>query len=210
MKHVLLVDDHQVITMGLRSLLLTEFSDLHIEVAGDEASARKAVEVGHWDLAVIDINLPGRSGLDLMGTLKIQRPFLKVLIYTMYAEEHFGLRAIRAGADGYISKDAPLDSLFEAIRQVLQGQKYLSSSLANQLALSVENEKWGDKHQQLSNREFEVFQRIANGHSLSAIAVDLDINVKTVSTYRVRVLEKLQITNNAALVRYAIRQHLIE
>ena len=124
MKHLLLVDDHRAITMGLRCLLLNEFADLEIEAAGDETAARKAVEVGHWDLAVVDINLPGRSGLELIGTLKVQRPFLKVLIYTMYPEDQFGLRALRSGADGYVTKDSPLESLFEAIRQVLRGQKY--------------------------------------------------------------------------------------
>jgi two-component system invasion response regulator UvrY len=209
MKRILLVDDHPAVQMGLRELLHTEFPSLQVEFANNEETAVQALEKGHWDAAIVDISLPGKGGLDLIKILKENRPLLKVLIYTMHHEQELGLRAIRSGADGYLMKDCRPEILFQAVGQVLSGRKYLSSSLAEQLALAVGQDERGEKYQKLSNREYDVFVRVARGESLSEIAATLDINIKTVGTYRARILEKLEVSNNSELVRYALRHGLV-
>lgn len=206
----LLVDDHVALQMGLRELLSTEFPDLQIEYANTEQSALQALERGHWHIAIVDLDLPGKGGLDLIPALKRSRPLLKVLVYTMHSEQQFGIRAFRAGADGYLTKDSPLEDLFVAIRQLLAGRKYLSIQLAEQLASVVAADFENERHQKLSSREYAVFQGLASGRSLTEIAAELGVNIKTVSTYRARVFEKLQIVNHADLIRYAMRQGLIE
>lgn len=205
---ILLIDDHVALQRGLRELLATEFPDMQIECANTEASALQALETGHWHIAVVDLDLPGKGGLELIPALKRCRPLLKVLVYTMHSEQQFGIRALRAGADGYVTKDTPPEDLFLAIRQLLSGRKYLSIQLADQLASAVTADFESEPHQRLSSREYAVFHGLAQGRSLTEIAAALRVNIKTVSTYRARVFEKLQITNHAELIRYAMRQGL--
>lgn len=208
MKRILIVDDHVAVQMGLRELLHSEFPTLQVEFAENEEKALRAVEKGHWDAAIIDIGLPGRGGLELIKIIKESRPMLKILIYSMYDEQELGLRAIRSGADGYLAKNCEPETLFYAVNQVLAGRKYLSTALAEQLATAVGQNGPGQKHEGLSNREYEVLLRLSRGETLSQIGSALKISVKTVGTYRARVLTKLDANNNSDLVRYAMRHGL--
>jgi len=207
--HILLVDDHPALQAGLRELLCAEFTGSQVECANTEEATLQKLEQGHWDLAVVDINFPGRGGLELIPTLKQARPMLKVLIYTMHSEQQFGLRAFRSGADGYLTKDSSPEELFLAVRQLVAGRKYLSSGLTEQLATAVREDFEGQKHEKLSAREYEVFRALVQNRSLSEIAGELDINIKTVSTYRSRIFEKLEIRNHGELLRYAMQHELL-
>jgi two-component system, NarL family, invasion response regulator UvrY len=210
MPRVLLVDDHLAIQVGLRELLTTEFPAIQIALANSEESALEALAKGHWDIAVLDISLPRKGGLELIQILKQRRPQLKVLVYTMHSESQFGLRAFRSGADGFLTKDSTPESLFLAIRQLLGGRKYLSSELAEQLASAAAGDFEGERYQMLSEREYQVFQALAAGRSLTEIGLDLKINIKTASTYRSRILEKLELKTRADLIRYALRHGLLQ
>lgn len=209
MLRILLVDDHRALQIGLREVLSAEFPDLEVDYANSEEAALRVLEKGHWNVAIVDINLPGRGGLELIRTLKQRRPLLKVLVYTMHSEQEFGIRAFRSGADGYLTKDSPIENLFQAIRQLQLGRKYLSSDLADRLASAVAEDFDTNKHEKLSGREYEVFRGLVDNKSLSEIAADLQLNIKTVSTYRSRIFEKLQIDNHSELLRYAMKHGLI-
>jgi two-component system, NarL family, invasion response regulator UvrY len=209
MPRMLLVDDHPALQRGLQELFSAEFPLLQIELANSEASALAALNTGHWDIAVIDINLPGEGGLNLIRTIKERRPLVRLLVYTMHSEQQFGIRALRCGADGYLTKDAAPEELFRAIRLLLSGRRYVSPYLADQLAAVVAGDHIDEKHQALSGREYEVFQALISGLSLSETAARLKLNVKTVSTYRARLLEKLEVKNQSDLIRYALRHGLI-
>lgn len=209
MRRILLVDDHPAVRMGLKGLLLTEFPDLQIEGAESEAAALSAIDQGVWHVAVLDVNLPGRGGLELIRLFKEHQPSLKVLIYTMHPERQFGMPAFRAGADGFLTKESSASALFEAIRLLLSGRKYLSSSLAEQLASVLTGEEERSLHDRLSPQEQCVFERLVEGCTLSQIAVDLSINIKTASTYRARVYEKLKLANHSELMLYAVQHGLV-
>ncbi|HZQ54192.1 MAG TPA: response regulator transcription factor [Bryobacteraceae bacterium] len=210
MVRILLVDDHRALQIGLREVLSEEFPNLEVEYANNEEAALTALAKGHWNVAIVDINFPGRGGLELIRLLKQRRPLLKVLVYTMHAEQEFGIRALRSGADGYLTKDSPIENLFQAIRQLQAGRKYLSSDLADRLASAVAEDFDTSKHEKLSAREYEVFRGMIENKSLTEIAADLEINIKTVSTYRVRIFQKLQVDNHGELLRYAMRHGLIQ
>jgi len=203
------VDDHPAVRMGLKGLLLTEFPDVQIEEAESEAAALSAVNQGIWHLTVLDVNLPGRGGLGLIRSLKEHQPRLKVLIYTMHPERQFGMPALRAGADGFLTKESSPSALFEAIRLLLSGRKYLSRSLAEQLAAALTGEQEGSLHDKLSVQEQSVFDRLVEGCTLSQIAADLGINIKTASTYRTRVYDKLKLGNHSELMLYAVHHGLV-
>lgn len=208
--YVLVVDDHPALQRGLQELLATEFPSLNLRFAGNEETAVATLSAGHWDLVIADLNLPGKGGLDLIRVLKERRPQIRVLVYTMHPEPQFGIRALRCGADGYLTKDAPTAELFRAIRLLLSGRRYVSPFLADQLAAAVIGDGNLEKHHGLSGREYEVFQALASGLSLSETAARLNLNIKTVSTYRTRLLDKLELKNNSELVRYAIRHGLVQ
>jgi two-component system, NarL family, invasion response regulator UvrY len=210
MSRVLLIDDHRALQVGLRELLSTEFPDAQIEFADSDKAAIEQLSKGHWDVAVVDINLRGVGGLDLIPMLKHRRPQLRVLVYTMHPESQFGLRAFRSGADGFLSKDAAPEMLFIAIRQLLSGRKYLSPELAEQIAAAAAKNFGGNSHESLSAREYEVLQGLATGKTLTELAHALDINIKTVSTYRSRICEKVGAKTQADLVRYAIRHGIVQ
>ena len=209
MRRILLVDDHPAVRMGLQGLLLTELPDLHIEGAESEAAALTAIAQGVWHVAILDINLPGRGGLELIRPFKKHQPHLKVLIYTMHPEHHFGVAAFRAGADGFLSKESPPSALFDAVHLLLSGRKYLSGALAEHLASALTGDLNSALHEKLSPKERIVFDRLVNGSKLSQIAEELAINIKTASTYRARVYEKLNITNYSELMLYAVQHRLV-
>lgn len=210
MTRILLVDDHRAVQVGMRELLSGEFPDVQIEFADSESAAIERLGKGRWDIAVVDIDLGGTGGLELIPQLKLRRPQLKVLVYTMHAESHFGIRAFRSGADGFLTKDSAPESLFAAIRQLIAGRRYISADLAEQLANATAQDFAAKRHEAFSGREYRVMQGLAAGKTLTELATELDINIKTVSTCRSRIYQKLKVKTQADLIRYAIDHGLLQ
>ncbi len=169
----------------------------------------KSFGEGKWDVALLDITLPGKSGLDLLKELKAARPRLPVLVLSAHPEDQFALRALKAGAEGYLTKDSAPEELVKAIRKILAGGKYVSPTLGEKLASNVRKDFTRLPHETLSDREYEIMCLIASGKTVTEIAGDLSLSVKTISTYRTRVLEKLGVKNSAAIVQYAVRNGLV-
>lgn len=205
---ILIADDHTIVRKGLVQLL-DDAKD--ITVTGE---ARNAAEVLHqisehpFDAIVLDINMPGRSGLDIMKEIKTYRPSLPVLILSMFPEEQYAIRVIKAGAAGYLTKESAPEELMKAIRVVAGGKKYISSSLAEQLADHFDQSMEKPSIERLSDREYETMLKIASGKSLTEIASELSISVKTVSTYRRRILDKLNLNSNAEITQLVIKNNL--
>jgi two-component system, NarL family, invasion response regulator UvrY len=210
MIRVLIVDDHPLMREGLNRFVAEAFPDSVIAEASNGSEAMKAVWDQPWDLVLMDISMPGRSGLDLLKEVKAARPKLPVLMLSMHSEEQFLTRALRAGASGYISKSTPCDVMLQAIKQALGGGKFITPKAAELLASELSIDTSRPLHEQLSDREFDVLVRIGRGQSVGEIAASLNLSVKTVSTYRTRVLEKMALRNNAELAQYAIRNHLVD
>jgi two-component system, NarL family, invasion response regulator UvrY len=204
----LIVDDHPIVRKGIKDLLVEEgFCHVVVEAASGEA-ALTAVRRDPWDLLVLDVALPDKHGLEVLKEVKRMRPTLPVLMLSLYPEREFALRAIRAGASGYLTKDQPPVELAAAVRQVSAGRRYITPSLANQMADSLDLRQPAILHERLSDREMEVLQLLGQGKTVSAIADEMALSVKTVSTYRGRLLKKLRLRTTAALVRYAIEHRL--
>ncbi|MFW6150444.1 MAG: response regulator [Chloroflexota bacterium] len=204
MTRVIIADDHAVVRHGLRQILAGT-SDMTL--AGEAQSGQQVLQLlekDDFDVLVLDISMPGPSGLDILRHLKETRPSLRVLVLSIHPEDQYAVRVLRAGADGYLTKETAPDELIAAIRKVSRGGKYISSSLAERLALELETQREGAAHQALSNREFEVLRRIASGKTIGDIAHEMGLSIKTISTYRSRILEKLGLRNNLELVRYAL------
>jgi DNA-binding NarL/FixJ family response regulator len=205
---VFIVDDHPIVREGLKQIVT---SDPDIVVAGEAATGAEAVAAlasGDYDVAVIDLSLPDRSGLDVVGT--VTRDDLPMLILSMEREEEYALRALREGAAGYLEKSSAPDQLVAAIKRLAQGHKYLSEQMAERLIVTGPRRREVERpHDLLSRREFEVFIAIVSGRSVSEIAADLALSVKTVNNHRANVLAKIGVKGTADLVRYALRQHLI-
>jgi DNA-binding NarL/FixJ family response regulator len=209
MKRMLLIDDHVAVRRGLSEMLSSELPELEIGFADSEAEALRLAAESTWDAAILDLSLKARGGLDMIHLLKIQQPQMRILIYTMYSESQFGVRALRAGADGYLTKDAESEELIRAVKRILSGNRYIGPGLAEQLAEAVASNDGGEPHLLLSAREDQVLRGLASGKSLTLIGGELNLSVKTISTYRTRILEKLHIENNSELVRYAVKHQLI-
>jgi two-component system, NarL family, invasion response regulator UvrY len=209
MRRVLLVDDHPAVQRGLRELLLDEFKDLDIVPVASEEAALESLAHGHWELAIVDVDLPGAGGLKLVQTLKTRKPQLRVLIYTMHSERQVGLQAFQHGADGFVSKDNSSELLCLAVKRLLAGRKYVSADLAEQLAFAADRNVERARHENLSQREQEIFQCLLSGKTPSEIAAELSLSIKTVSTFRTRIFEKLRIDNYADLFRYAMAHGLM-
>jgi DNA-binding NarL/FixJ family response regulator len=208
--NVLLVDDHAVVREGFRRILADVFHDLSVGEASTPHEALSLVRSAAWDLVVLDISLPGRGGLEILGDIHSVRPGLPVLMMTMYAEDQYALRAFRAGAAGYITQGSAPEELVEAVRKVISGGKYVSSALAEQLATHLVSSEGRPLHETLSNRELQVLRMLAAGKSVKEIGFELKLSEKTISTYRARVLEKMNMRTTAELMRYAIRAHLVD
>lgn len=209
MIRILTVDDHAIVRNGLKRLFDFDATSATFGEASNPHEAHKMVRDQDWDVVVIDISLGDHSGIQLLKDLKSIRPKLPVLVLSMYSEAQFALRAFRAGAAGYITKDSSPDELINAIKKVAKGGKYVSPALAERLVVDIHR---GDKepHERLSDREFEVMCLIASGKSVSEIAELLSRSVKTISTYRTRILEKMEMRHNAELTHYVIQNKLIE
>lgn len=209
MIRILIADDHAVVRQGLKQII-GETSDMAVadEATNGQEVLKKAWE-NDYDVILLDIAMPGRSGVDILKQLKAKTPKVPVLMLSIYAEEHFAIRALKLGASGYLTKESASDELIGAIRKVSQGQKYISSSLAEKLAFNLEIGSERPLHETLSDREYQVMCMIASGKEVKEIAMELSLSPKTISTYRFRILKKLNLRNNAELTRYAIQNHLI-
>ncbi|MFC1520932.1 response regulator [Elusimicrobiota bacterium] len=208
MIRVLIADDHPVVRKGLRQIL----EDTQDIIAADEASSAQEVlnkvSKRSYDVILLDISMPGSSGLDVLKQLKRKKSKLPVLMLSIYPEDQYGMRALRAGASGYLTKESLPDELVGAIRKVAQGRKYISPALSEKLVLDLGINSDKPAHETLSDREYQVMCMIASGKTASGIAKKLCLSVKTISTYRSRILEKMRMKNNAEITRYAIENRL--
>jgi len=205
---VLIADDHPIVRQGLRQIL-SGIPDM--EVSGEAANAQETLDqvwTGGWDVLVLDITMPDRSGFDILKDLKLGRPQLPVLVLSIHAEEQLAVRVLKAGASGYLTKENAPGELVKAIRKVVSGGKYISRGLAETLAFNLDVATDRPLHETLSDREFQVMQMMASGKTLTEIADTLSLSVKTVSTYRTRLLQKMNLETNAEIIRYAIENGL--
>jgi DNA-binding NarL/FixJ family response regulator len=206
---VLIADDHTVVRQGLRQILS---HDAQFRVVGEAANGDEVISLVkslRVDALVLDISMPGKNGLEVLKDLKRSHPNLPVLVLSMHPEDQFAIRILRAGAAGYVTKESAPDELIGALRKVCSGGKYVSPQLAEKLAVFIDQESNGPLHEQLSDREFEVLRMLALGKTVSEIADDLMLSAKTISTYRTRVLEKMKMSTNAELTRYALQNQLV-
>lgn len=206
----LIADDHKIVRHGLKKILEDEFSEVTIGEASRDTEIAEQLEKSKWDLVILDINMPGKSGLEVLKDIKATHPQIPVLILSMYPEEQFALRVMKSGASGYIRKDSAPEELVDAVKEILNGRKYLSPQVMDILSNSV---KKGDKTELseiLSDREYEIFMLIAQGKTVSEIADILSLSVKTVSTHRSHILEKTKLKNNADIILYAARNKLLQ
>jgi two-component system, NarL family, invasion response regulator UvrY len=210
MTRILIADDHEVVRRGLKGILADEFSKLKVGEARTSQETLDAVEKSDWDVVLLDINMPGRSGLEVLADLKRLHPKLPVLVLSAYPEEDFALRVLKLGAAGYLTKQSASDELLSAIRKALQGGKYVTASLAEKLAASLAGEAPMEAHDLLSNRELQVLRLIASGKTIKEIASELCLSEKTIGTYRMRISEKLHLSTNVELTRYALRHKLVD
>ena len=210
MSRVLLVDDHQVVRDGLKTIIREQGIGDEFGEATTAVEALKLAADHTWDLAVVDISLVGRSGLELVRELKQLRPRMPILMLSMHSEEQYARRAFKGGAGGYITKDSPRTELLKAINNVIKGGRYVSATLAEKLVFDIERGTDRPPHEALSDREFEVMKLIASGKKVSEIAGILSLSDKTISTYRARILEKMNLKTNAEIIRYAIQNKLVD
>jgi DNA-binding NarL/FixJ family response regulator len=209
MLRILIADDHTVVRKGLRQILLDEFPGAEIGEVADGGELIKKVMLGKWDVVVSDLSMPGRSGLEALQQIKLSHPDLPVLILSIHPEEQYALRALKSGAAGYLSKDTAPDELVKAVQKVLLGKKYISQAIAEKLANTFSSDSSIMPHETLSDREFDVMKFLANGKSVSEIAEMLSLSVTTVSTYRARIMTKMNLKSNSDLTKYAIENSLL-
>jgi two-component system invasion response regulator UvrY len=207
---ILIADDHAILRRGLKEILARELAGA---VYGEVENAQQVldeIQKREWDVVILDVTMPGRSGLDVLRDLRALRPKLPVLVLSMHPENQYGKRVLKAGAAGYLNKDAAPEELVKAIRKVMSGGRYVSAALAETLAWDLGTNAERPVHEILSDRELEVLRILASGKTVSQIAEDLHLSVNTVSTYRARILEKMNMATTAELMRYALQNHLVD
>lgn len=209
MLKILIADDHAIVRKGLKQLLLEEYPSAIIGEVADTEGLLKQVISNVWNIVICDMNMPGRSGLDALAHIKQVAPELPVLIMSMYPEDQYALRVLKAGASGYLQKESIHDDIIKAVQTVQLGKKFITPTIAERLADAYHNNSDKQPHELLSDREFDVFKLLASGKSVSEIAGQLSLSTTTVSTYRSRILEKMGIRSNAELTRYALEKKLI-
>lgn len=210
MRRILIADDHEVVRKGLMKVLAEAFQPIEIDEAGNGQEAVSKVLKEKYDLVVLDVKMPGKSGLDALKEIKLHRPKLPVVILSMHPEDQIAIRAIRAGASGYLTKESASDELVLAIRKALKGEKYISGSLAQILAEELDKDPEKPLHEILSDREYQVMVMIASGKPVGAIARELCLSVKTISSYRANILLKTGMKNNSEITHYAIQNKLVD
>jgi two-component system invasion response regulator UvrY len=206
---ILIADDHAVLREGLKQILADEFAQTDFGEAGSTQQTLDLLAKKKWDVLLLDINMPGRSGLEVLRETRQNYPKLPVLVLSSTPEDQMGLRVLKAGASGYLNKQTALEDLVQAVRKVMAGGKYISARLAEKLATEVGRSEKAP-HEQLSDREFQVMQMLSSGQSLKEIAAELSLSVKTISTFRGRVMEKLKLQNNVELAHYARAHGLLQ
>ncbi len=210
MIRVLVADDHAILRRGIRQILAEIPSIEAVEEATNGQEVLSKVGKGRYNLVLLDISMPGRSGLDVLKQLKAQKPRLPVLILSMHPEEQYAVRALKAGASGYLAKESAPDELIAAVQKILRGGKYVTESLAERFVSELANPEGKTPHETLSDREYEIMCMIASGKTVSEIGGELALSVKTVSTYRARILSKMGMKNNAEIMRYAVENALLQ
>ncbi|MGE0447698.1 MAG: response regulator [Vicinamibacterales bacterium] len=207
---ILLVDDHPVVRLGLRHLLADAFASATIQEGGSAAEAMALVTREAWDVVILDLTLPDGSGLDVLKQIRSAYPRLPVLILSIHTVDQFGRRALAAGASGYVTKDAADAELVTAVTRVIRGGKHFDTAVLEHIALGLHPDGMGPPHERLSDREYQVLRMIGSGRTVSQVAAELKLSIKTVSTYRARVLEKMDMRTNAELIHYSVRAGLSE
>jgi DNA-binding NarL/FixJ family response regulator len=210
MTRILIADDHRMFREGLKRII-GDSPDLI--VAGEASTGIEVLDKARkeeFDIVVLDISMPGMTGLDVLKQLKTERPELPVLILSAHPEEQYAVRVLKAGASGYLTKESASDELIAAVQKIAAGRKYVTASLAEKLACEIENDMEKPLHETLSDREYQVLLMIASGKTVSQIGNELSLSVKTVSSYRTRILEKMRMKTNAELMHYAMKCHLPE
>jgi DNA-binding NarL/FixJ family response regulator len=210
MLRILIADDHEIVRKGLNNVITETLQPVKVEEARNGQEAMSKVLKGEYDLVVLDMKMPGKSGLDVLKEIRQHRPKLPVLILSMHPEEQFAIRAIRAGAAGYLTKECAGDELVLAIRKALKGERYISGSLAQILAGELDSDSEKPLHEILSDREYQVMLMIASGKTVGAIAKELCLSVKTISSYRTNILLKTRMKNNSEITHYAIQTKLVD
>jgi two-component system invasion response regulator UvrY len=205
---ILIADDHPIVRRGLKEIMIREIQPITCGEAEDAQQALAQVQSQNWDLVILDVTMPGRSGLDILKDLKKLRPKLPVLFLSMHPEDQLGKRALKAGASGYMNKETAPEELIKAIRKVLAGGLYVSPALAEKIALDLGTKEERPLHEKLSDRELEVLRLIGSGKTVSQIAETLHLSLTTISTYRARILDKMEMTTSAELMHYSIVNHL--
>lgn len=207
---ILIVDDHAIVRRGLREILSEDPNTVLVAgEAGDVDQALRELSASAWDVVLLDLSLPGRGGLELLSEIKQRYPNLPVLVLSVHPEEQYAVRVLKAGAAGYLNKDTAPTELASAVQRIIGGSRYITASVADRLAAQLAAPSTGAPHEQLSDREFDVLRRIASGKTVGEIAEELSLSVKTVSTYRTRILAKMGMHSNAELTHYAVKNGLV-
>lgn len=205
---VLIADDHAIVREGLKQIIIEALKPGLIEEAGDGMDALKKAMNNEYDIIILDITMPNKSGLEVLKQIKDNKPEVPVLILSMHEEDQYALRVIKAGASGYLTKIAATEELIKAIEKVLNGGIYVSESLGEKLAMNLQNDNLKPLHETLSDREYLTLCRIGVGKTLTEIATELSLSIKTITTFRMRILEKMSIKTNADIIRYTIENNL--
>lgn len=207
---ILIADDHIVVRSGIIKSLISNFPDAVFGEAGNATEVLQLLHNSQWDLIILDINMPGRNGMDVLKEIKEYAPKTQVVIFSMYPEDQFAVRSIKAGASAYLTKDISSQELEKAIRKVLQGERYLSPTVADLITKELVDGDNKLAHERLSDREHQVFLLIGSGKNVSDIADDLSLSVKTISVYRSLILKKMNLKNNAEITHYAFKNNLVQ
>jgi DNA-binding NarL/FixJ family response regulator len=210
MIRVLIIDDHAIVRRGLAEVFSDEFSDLKIGEADNSRSALELATAQEWDIVLLDINIPGRNGLDVLSEIKRIRPQTPVVVVSAYPEEEFAIRALKLGASGYLNKNSAADEVLAAAKKAMAGGKYVTVMLAEKLAATLGGDIQRAPHESLSGRELQVLQMIAKGMTIKEIAAELALSEKTVGTYRSRISAKMALSTNVELTRYALQNRLVD
>jgi two-component system invasion response regulator UvrY len=207
---ILLIDDHALVRQGLKLILADHFTRAAFGEARNAEEARQRVWKESWDVAILDVTMPGRGGLEVLREIKRSRPRMPVLVLSMHPEDQFAVRMLKAGAAGYLTKESAGEELVGAIKKVLAGGRYISPKLAERMAIYLDIDVKKAPHERLSNREFLIMRLIASGKTVGQIARELSLSVSTVSTYRGRILQKMDMENNSQVTHYALQKGLVE
>ena len=207
---ILVADDHSIVRNGIMKSLSENFRAIEFAEASNSSEIMQLIHNAKWDLVTLDISMPGRNGMDVLKDIKEIHPEIPVIIFSMYPEDQFAVRAIKAGASAYLTKDISSKNLSEALKKILNGGTYLTSSIAELITSELRGAHDKPAHELLSDREYQVFLLIASGLNVSTIAVELSLSVKTISVYRANILSKMNLKNNSEMIHYAFKNNLVE